>query len=65
MNIDIIFPSELAPRSVLGIPAFMPFGCKAGIQRSPKSAYFWWWFNDYWIPDDLPCGCKSGMTMWS
>ena len=30
--------TEPAPRSVLGIPA------KAGIQWSPKSAYFW--FND-------------------
>ncbi len=41
MNFKQPLPSEPAPRSVLGIPA------NAGIQWSPKSAYFWWWFNDF------------------
>jgi len=34
MNVKQPLPSEPAPRSVLGIPA------NAGIQWSPKSAYF-------------------------
>jgi hypothetical protein len=51
MDIGNLSPSEPAPRSVLGIPAH------AGIQWSPKSAYFrlkaptFGGSTTYWIPD--------------